>query len=211
MLISCPACRCSGCCNQEGVSCRNTTSVYVNKTVSRQHMTFTTQYFVGPGAIQLRTTAAMCTALVCFCTLQVLSVIPFRFVPEPVLIKVANHTECKCMEPAIIRRNAQPHRSGGWVSSLIFLNKVCSNTMWYKWWLLFDPAMSLVDWQLFSKWPPVRGLQATVCDWVDLGLLNRPMHTIPCQSTWYVYVFVFVSLCFSVFARTHKHAPNLIH
>lgn len=67
--------RCSGCCNQEGVSCRNTTSVYVNKTV--------------------------------------LSVIPFRFVPEPVLIKVANHTECKCMEPAIIRRNAQPHGSSG--------------------------------------------------------------------------------------------------
>lgn len=67
--------RCSGCCNREGVSCRNTTSVYVNKTV--------------------------------------LSVIPFRFVPEPVLIKVANHTECKCMEPAIIRRNARPHRSSG--------------------------------------------------------------------------------------------------
>ncbi|TKS69647.1 Vascular endothelial growth factor D [Collichthys lucidus] len=67
--------RCSGCCNQEGVTCRNTTTVYVNKTV--------------------------------------LSVIPFKFVPEPVLIKVANHTECKCMEPAIIRRNAQPHRSSG--------------------------------------------------------------------------------------------------
>ncbi|GAA6218825.1 vascular endothelial growth factor D isoform X1 [Lates japonicus] len=67
--------RCSGCCNQEGVTCRNTTTVYVNKTV--------------------------------------LSVIPFKFVPEPVLIKVANHTECRCMEPAIIRRNAQPHRSSG--------------------------------------------------------------------------------------------------
>ncbi|KAK5874187.1 hypothetical protein PBY51_019159 [Eleginops maclovinus] len=67
--------RCSGCCNQEGVTCRNTTNVYVNKTV--------------------------------------LSVIPFKFVPEPVLIKVANHTECRCMEPAIIRRNAQPHRSSG--------------------------------------------------------------------------------------------------
>uniref|UniRef100_A0A3Q2ZXM0 Vascular endothelial growth factor D n=1 Tax=Kryptolebias marmoratus TaxID=37003 RepID=A0A3Q2ZXM0_KRYMA len=51
--------RCGGCCNQEGISCRNTSS----------------------------------------------------FVPEPVLIKVANHTECRCMEPAIIRRNAQPHRS----------------------------------------------------------------------------------------------------
>lgn len=34
------------------------------------------------------------------------------------LIKVANHTECRCMEPAIIRRNAQPHRSIGWVYNL---------------------------------------------------------------------------------------------
>ncbi|XP_031584811.1 vascular endothelial growth factor D [Oreochromis aureus] len=67
--------RCSGCCNQEGVTCRNTTTEYVNKTV--------------------------------------LSVIPFKFVPEPVLVKVANHTECKCLEPAIIRRNAQPHRGNG--------------------------------------------------------------------------------------------------
>ncbi|XP_068171066.1 vascular endothelial growth factor D [Antennarius striatus] len=67
--------RCSGCCNQESVTCRNTTTVFVNKTV--------------------------------------LSVIPFKFGPEPVLIKVANHTECRCMEPPIIRRNAQPHRSRG--------------------------------------------------------------------------------------------------
>ncbi|XP_074522701.1 vascular endothelial growth factor D [Halichoeres trimaculatus] len=67
--------RCGGCCNQEGVTCRNTTVEYVNKTV--------------------------------------LSVIPFKFVPEPVLIKVANHTECRCMEPAIIRRNAQPGSSSG--------------------------------------------------------------------------------------------------
>ncbi|KAM6943133.1 vascular endothelial growth factor D [Xenentodon cancila] len=67
--------RCSGCCNQEGVTCRNTTTVYVNKTV--------------------------------------LSVIPFKFVPEPVLLKVTNHTECSCMEPAIIRRNAHPHRGSG--------------------------------------------------------------------------------------------------
>ena len=50
---------------------------------------------------------------VCVFAFQVLSVIPFKFVPEPVLIKVANHTECRCMEPAIIRRNAQPHRSSG--------------------------------------------------------------------------------------------------
>uniref|UniRef100_A0A3Q2QK34 Vascular endothelial growth factor D n=1 Tax=Fundulus heteroclitus TaxID=8078 RepID=A0A3Q2QK34_FUNHE len=67
--------RCGGCCNQEGITCRNTSTVYVNKTV--------------------------------------LSVIPFKFVPEPVLIKVANHTACRCMEPAIIRRNAQQHRSSG--------------------------------------------------------------------------------------------------
>ncbi|XP_051919269.1 vascular endothelial growth factor D-like [Hippocampus zosterae] len=67
--------RCGGCCNQEGVTCRNTSTVLVNKTV--------------------------------------LSVIPFKFVPEPVLIKVVNHTECKCMEPAIVRRNAQPHRGSG--------------------------------------------------------------------------------------------------
>ncbi|KAM4744418.1 vascular endothelial growth factor D [Anableps anableps] len=67
--------RCGGCCNQEGITCRNTSTVYVNKTV--------------------------------------LSVTPFKFVPEPVLIKVANHTACRCMEPAIIRRNAQQHRSSG--------------------------------------------------------------------------------------------------
>uniref|UniRef100_A0A3Q3LXR9 Vascular endothelial growth factor D n=1 Tax=Mastacembelus armatus TaxID=205130 RepID=A0A3Q3LXR9_9TELE len=69
--------RCSGCCNQEGVMCRNTTVVYVNKTVSDQ--------------ISALISAAL-------------------FVPEPVLIKVANHTECRCMEPAIIRRNAQSDR-----------------------------------------------------------------------------------------------------
>ncbi|CAL8246403.1 unnamed protein product [Lota lota] len=42
-----------------------------------------------------------------------LSVIPFKFGPEPVLIKVANHTECKCMEPPIIRRNARPPKKKG--------------------------------------------------------------------------------------------------
>ncbi|KAM3876888.1 vascular endothelial growth factor D [Diretmus argenteus] len=67
--------RCNGCCNKEGVTCRNTTTTYVNKTL--------------------------------------LSVIPFKFGPEPVLINVANHTECKCMEPAIIRRNARLHRKSG--------------------------------------------------------------------------------------------------
>lgn len=55
-----------------------------------------------------------------FHLLQVLSIITFKFVPEPVLIKVANHTECKCMEPAIIRRNAQLHRSNGSVQPLQF-------------------------------------------------------------------------------------------
>ncbi|TWW67832.1 Vascular endothelial growth factor D [Takifugu flavidus] len=84
--------RCGGCCNQEGISCRNTTTVYVNKTV--------------------------------------LSVITFKFVPEPVLIKVANHTECRCMEPAIIRRNAQLHRSNG-CSQMLQLSKdsrrLCAN------------------------------------------------------------------------------------
>ncbi|MEQ2226166.1 hypothetical protein ILYODFUR_024746 [Ilyodon furcidens] len=67
--------RCGGCCNQEGITCRNTSTVYVNKTV--------------------------------------LGIIPFKFVPEPMLIKVANHTTCRCMEPAIIRRNAQQHRTSG--------------------------------------------------------------------------------------------------
>ncbi|KAJ3592954.1 hypothetical protein NHX12_005292 [Muraenolepis orangiensis] len=42
-----------------------------------------------------------------------LSVIPFKFGPEPVLIKVANHTECKCMDPPIIRRNARPPKKRG--------------------------------------------------------------------------------------------------
>ncbi|XP_034536448.1 vascular endothelial growth factor D isoform X2 [Notolabrus celidotus] len=72
--------RCGGCCNQEGLTCRNTTLEYVNKTV--------------------------------------LSVIPFKFVPEPVLIKVVNHTECRCMEPAIIRRNAQPGSSSSGCSPM---------------------------------------------------------------------------------------------
>lgn len=57
-------------------------------------------------------------AHLCFHLLQVLSIIAFKFVPEPVLIKVANHTECRCMEPAIIRRNAQLHRSNGSVQPL---------------------------------------------------------------------------------------------
>ncbi|XP_061925857.1 vascular endothelial growth factor D [Entelurus aequoreus] len=66
--------RCGGCCNQEGVTCRNTSALAVNKTV--------------------------------------LSIIPFKFLPEPLLIRVANHTDCGCLEPAIIRRHARPHGSG---------------------------------------------------------------------------------------------------
>ncbi|XP_014837020.1 PREDICTED: vascular endothelial growth factor D [Poecilia mexicana] len=67
--------RCGGCCNDEGLTCRNTSTVYVNKTI--------------------------------------FSLTPFNLVPEPVLIKVANHTACRCMEPAIIRRNAQLRRRSG--------------------------------------------------------------------------------------------------
>ncbi|CAB1327494.1 unnamed protein product [Coregonus sp. 'balchen'] len=69
--------RCNGCCNTEGVSCRNTSTTYINKTL--------------------------------------LSVIPFKYGPEPVLIKVANHTVCKCMEPPLIRRQAhiRSHRRNG--------------------------------------------------------------------------------------------------
>lgn len=70
----------------------------------------------------------LCFFCVCFFVLQVLSVITFKFVPEPVLIKVANHTECRCMEPAIIRRNAQLHRNNGSVQPypLFFLRfNVC--------------------------------------------------------------------------------------
>ncbi|XP_036401922.1 vascular endothelial growth factor D [Megalops cyprinoides] len=67
--------RCNGCCNKEGVSCRNTSTTYVNKTL--------------------------------------LTVIPYKHGPEPVLLKVANHTECKCMEPSMIRRHAHPLGSTG--------------------------------------------------------------------------------------------------
>ncbi|KAL6461804.1 hypothetical protein MHYP_G00299490 [Metynnis hypsauchen] len=66
--------RCNGCCNKEGVTCRNTSTTYVHKTL--------------------------------------LSVIPFEYGPEPILVKVANHTECKCQEPQLIRRHAHPHSSG---------------------------------------------------------------------------------------------------
>ncbi|KAJ8282476.1 hypothetical protein COCON_G00049950 [Conger conger] len=72
--------RCNGCCNKEGVTCRNTSTTYVNKTL--------------------------------------LTVIPFKQGPEPVLIKVANHTECKCLEPPLIRRHTRPQRRKGCYSVL---------------------------------------------------------------------------------------------
>ncbi|XP_062845830.1 vascular endothelial growth factor D [Trichomycterus rosablanca] len=67
--------RCNGCCNKEGVTCRNTSTTYVNKIL--------------------------------------LSVVPFKYGPEPMLISVANHTECKCQEPQMIRRHVQHHRKNG--------------------------------------------------------------------------------------------------
>ncbi|KAJ8255936.1 hypothetical protein COCON_G00198000 [Conger conger] len=66
--------RCSGCCNSEAVTCRNTSTTYVNKTL--------------------------------------FSVIPYKYKTEPVLMRVANHTKCDCLEPALIRRHAPQHRSG---------------------------------------------------------------------------------------------------
>ncbi|KAI1885403.1 hypothetical protein AGOR_G00219800 [Albula goreensis] len=67
--------RCNGCCNNEGITCRNTSTTYVNKTL--------------------------------------LTVIPFKHGPEPVLIQVANHTACKCMEPPLIRRHVRAQRRSG--------------------------------------------------------------------------------------------------
>ncbi|KAL1021769.1 hypothetical protein UPYG_G00017730 [Umbra pygmaea] len=67
--------RCNGCCSSEAVSCRNTSTSYVNKTL--------------------------------------LSVVPFKFKLEAVLIKVANHTECKCMEPPLPRRQTRHHKRNG--------------------------------------------------------------------------------------------------
>ncbi|XP_076158692.1 vascular endothelial growth factor D [Alosa pseudoharengus] len=69
--------RCNGCCNKEGVACRNTSTTYVNKTL--------------------------------------FSVTPFKTSPEPVLVKVANHTECKCLEPPMIRRHTAT-RTRNWCS-----------------------------------------------------------------------------------------------
>uniref|UniRef100_A0A3Q3XEU2 Platelet-derived growth factor (PDGF) family profile domain-containing protein n=1 Tax=Mola mola TaxID=94237 RepID=A0A3Q3XEU2_MOLML len=150
--------RCSGCCNQEGITCRNTTTVYVNKTV--------------------------------------LSVIPFKLAPEPVLIKVANHTECRCMAPAIIRRNAQPHRSIG-CSPMGQLSKdsrrLCASG--FIWDCSSDRCIpypsSTPDFPL-SSWMPDCEIDVEHCDCVP-----RPAPTLPtrlihrCQLN--------ASIC------THKH------
>nr|DBA34377.1 TPA: hypothetical protein GDO54_001939 [Pyxicephalus adspersus] len=66
--------RCGGCCNEEGVSCLNTSTSYVLKSL-----------------FQIS--------------------VPLTQAPEPVTIKVANHTSCKCSPvgprhpPTIIRRS----------------------------------------------------------------------------------------------------------
>ncbi|KAM9321273.1 vascular endothelial growth factor D [Gastrophryne carolinensis] len=73
--------RCGGCCNEEGVSCLNTSSTYVLKTV-----------------FQIS--------------------VPLTQAPEPVTIKIANHTSCKCMQvgprhpPTIIRRSISYPENG---------------------------------------------------------------------------------------------------
>lgn len=38
--------------------------------------------------------------------------------------------------------------------------------------LFFNVLIHLVNWQLLSNGPAVRGLQKTLCQWVDLGLFN---------------------------------------
>ncbi|KAM4794843.1 vascular endothelial growth factor D [Rhinophrynus dorsalis] len=66
--------RCGGCCNEEGVSCLNTSTTYILKTLFEIS-------------------------------------IPLTQAPEPVTIKIANHTSCKCSSSvsrhskAIIRRS----------------------------------------------------------------------------------------------------------
>lgn len=68
--------RCGGCCNEEGVTCLNTSTSYVLKSV-----------------FQIS--------------------VPLTQAPEPVTIKVANHTSCKCSftgsrhPPTIIRRSVR--------------------------------------------------------------------------------------------------------
>ncbi|MEE6468383.1 hypothetical protein FKM82_008269 [Ascaphus truei] len=65
--------RCGGCCNEEGVSCLNTSTSYISKTLFEISL-------------------------------------PLTQTPEPVTIKIANHTSCKCSRTplhqySIIRRS----------------------------------------------------------------------------------------------------------
>ncbi|CAG5858334.1 unnamed protein product [Menidia menidia] len=146
--------RCSGCCNQEGVTCRNTTAVYVNKTV--------------------------------------LSFIPFKFVPEPVLIKVVNHTECRCMEPAIIRRNARPHRSDGCslvsqLSEAEDSRRLCARG--FIWDCATEkciPYPSSTTELPLSSWMPDCEIDVEVCDCLPRPepiLQPRPIHRCPLTSS----------------------------
>lgn len=142
--------RCSGCCNQEGVTCRNTTTVYVNKTV--------------------------------------LSMIPFKFVPEPVLIKVANHTECRCLEPAIIRRNAQPDGSSScYPVEPQDSKRLCASG------LIWDcsadrciPYPSSTPEFAISSWLPDCEIDVERCDCLprpEPTLQPRPVHRCPLNSS----------------------------
>ncbi|XP_039600989.1 vascular endothelial growth factor D [Polypterus senegalus] len=65
--------RCGGCCNEESLSCRNTSVSYVTKTVFEIALSVT-------------------------------------YIPQPVYVRIANHTSCKCMSPSVIRRHA-PHQA----------------------------------------------------------------------------------------------------
>ncbi|NXK18352.1 VEGFD factor, partial [Arenaria interpres] len=84
--------RCGGCCNEESLSCMNTSTTYVSKTLFEIS-------------------------------------VPLTSVPEPVPIKIANHTGCKCLSNtqrhpyAIIRRSVQYPEEDG----CPFTNKLCHN------------------------------------------------------------------------------------
>lgn len=116
----------------------------------------------------------------CLFMLQVLSVITFKFVPEPVLIKIANHTECRCMEPAIIRRNAQLHRSNG--SAKLY-------SLFFPSWELCYVLSFLISivLQLLSNATAVKRLQTTLCQWFDLGLFHRQMRAFSLKYIRCVY------------------------
>ncbi|NXP58171.1 VEGFD factor, partial [Chloropsis cyanopogon] len=84
--------RCGGCCNEESLSCMNTSTTYVSKTLFEIS-------------------------------------VPLTSVPEPVPIKIANHTACKCTsntqrhQYTIIRRSVQYPEEDG----CPFTNKFCHN------------------------------------------------------------------------------------